>query len=448
MKSANSRQAALPPLRLSVRSIKLVLVLIANVMSVGIYFAGFSGSAAPVAEREDATIGPEAANLGAILSEIVRAGFSSLDLNKENVMKGALNFFMPFPGGNGRSCATCHNPQDGFSLSPTTVEARWQRLQRARQKTPRADDPLFRSIDADDGKQDFTLLRTRALVKVRVQLPDYARLTDDPTATHVTFRRAVPSLNMLKHTAPYQWDRTAKTLEDQALKAVNAHMEPTVQPTQEFLETVAEFQRHLFSSDKVKKLSDAIDAGGPIPDIDPPLTAYEQRGKEKFNFFCAKCHGGPAQVQNLENRIFPPFDGSTNPVLINVGISNPLPTGFTKSPVHGSAFDLPTQRFTVNLPNGSSVVLVSSDPGTVLTDIRALEPVAGRHVFNRFGIPQLRGINKTAPYFHDHRAKTLEEVVRHYQKFFFFINNVRGLPLPQIPDEDIEPIVAYMKKAL
>jgi hypothetical protein len=38
--------------------------------------------------------------------------------------------------------------------------------------------------------------------------------------------------------------------------------------------------------------------------------------------------------------------------------------------------------------------------------------------------------------------------VRHYQQFFQFINQVRGLPLPTIPDEDIEPIVAYMRKAL
>ena len=35
-----------------------------------------------------------------------------------------------------------------------------------------------------------------------------------------------------------------------------------------------------------------------------------------------------------------------------------------------------------------------------------------------------------------------------YQQFFFFINVVRGFPLPQILDEDIAPIVAYMKKAL
>lgn len=430
--------------QLSVRTLKLALIVIAVLMS-GAAYCTHSG--APAAVQGRVKVGSEVDQLDLILRAIDHDDFGHLGTDRQKVIEGAKNFFLPFPGGNGRSCATCHNPGDGFSLSPETVEARWQHLQQARQIDPDADDPLFRSIDADDDGQDFTLLRTRALVKVRVPLPTRVRLTDDPTATHVTLSRAVPPLNMLKHTAPYQQDRTAATLEAQALAAVNAHMEPTVQPTAEFLDTVAEFQRHIFSSPKVRKLSEAIDRGEPIPDIDPPLNAVERLGKEKFDFFCSKCHGGPAQVENLENRIFPPFDGSTNPASINVVVSNPPPAGFPESPIQGSGFDLPTQRFTVDLPNGTSVVLVSSDPGTVLTDIRALETVGGNQVFNRFDIPQLRGINKTAPYFHDHRAKTLEEVVRHYQKFFFFINAVRGLPLPQIPDEDVEPIVAYLKKA-
>ena len=306
---------------------------------------------------------------------------------------------------------------------------------------------MFRPIDADDGADDFTLLRTRALFKVRVPLPSRVRLTDDPLATHVTLSRAVTPLNMLKHTAPYQQDRSAPTLEAQALAAINQHMEPTAPPSQAFLESVAEFQRHIFSSAKVRKLSAAIDRGGPLPDLDPPLTELEREGKQKFDDFCGRCHGGPAQVQNLENRIFPPFDGSTNPVSINVVVSNPPPQGFPLSPIHGPGFDLATQRFTVDLPKGTSVVLESSDPGTVLTDVASLETVGGNQVFNRFDIPQLRGINQTAPYFHDHRANTLEEVVRHYQSFFFFINVVRGFPLPLIADEDIAPIVAYMKRA-
>ena len=84
----------------------------------------------------------------------------------------------------------------------------------------------------------------------------------------------------------------------------------------------------------------------------------------------------------------------------------------------------------------------------MLTDANALGTVGGKQVYNRFDSPQLRGINQTAPYFHDHRAKTLEEVVAHYQAFHFFINVVRGFPRPQITDEDIPAIVAYMRKAL
>ncbi len=370
------------------------------------------------------------------------------DPDQQTLRKGAANFFRPFPGGNGRSCATCHNPRDGFSLAPATVEARWQRLQRARRHDPKATDPLFRAIDADDGKADFTLLRTRALFKVRVPLPRNVRLTDDPTATHVTVSRATPPLNMLKHTAPYLQDRAAATLEAQALAAVNQHMEPEVPPTKEFLETVAAFERFIFSSSKVRQLSAAIDGGRALPNLDPPLTELERKGRKRFDDFCGQCHGGPAQIQNLENRIFPPFDGSTNPRSLNVVVSNPPPAGFPPSIIQGPGFDLPVQRFTIDLPNGSNIVLESSDPGTVLTDVHALETVGGNQVFNRFDIPQLRGINRTAPYFHDHRAKTLEEVVKHYQSFFFFINKVRGFPLPLIADEDIPPIVAYMKKAL
>jgi cytochrome c peroxidase len=310
--------------------------------------------------------------------------------------------------------------------------------------------PAFLTIAGldDASHAEATVDFYNSLFKVRVPLPARVRLTDDPAATHVTLSRAAPPLNLLKHTAPYQVDRSAATLEAQALAAVNQHMEPTRPPSAAFLESVAAFERHVFSSAAVRGLSAAIDRGGPLPSLDPPLDAVERKGKEKFDDFCGRCHGGPAQVRNLENRIFPPFDGSTNPVSINVIVSNPPPAGFPRSPIQGPGFDLPTQRFTVDLPNGSAVVLTSSDPGTVLTDAHALELVGGNQVFNRFDIPPLHGINRTAPYFHDHRAQTLEEVVRHYQQFNTFINVVRGFPLPQIPDEDVPAIVAYMRKAL
>ena len=203
---------------------------------------------------EDAQLQTALLDIEAEAADRARDGQPSSRAATRKVIRGAVNFFRPFPGGNGRSCATCHNPQDGFSLSPDTVEKRWRRLQRARRRNPEATDPLFRSIDADDGQNDFTLLRTRALVKVRVPLPSRVRLTGDPSASHVTLSRAVTPLNMLKHTAPYQQDRSAATLEAQALGAVNQHMEPTAPPTNDFLESVAEFQRHIFSSRRVRRL--------------------------------------------------------------------------------------------------------------------------------------------------------------------------------------------------
>jgi cytochrome c peroxidase len=387
---------------------------------------------------------PELESLPHIIASIERGDFGTTPEDKAKARMGAINFFTPFPGGNGRACATCHDPRDGYSLSPKTVESRWQRLQAARRIDENADDPLFRAIDADDGKGSFTLLRTRALIKVRVPLPQRVRLTDAPHSTEAVVLRSVPALSGLKYTAPYQQDRTIATLEDQARAALIAHMQARTPPTDEFVTSVAHFERGLFANSAARRVAAALDAGEPIPNVDPPLSKLEQRGKEKFEFFCGDCHGGPAQVENRENRIFPPHDGSTNPRSINVGISNPLPTGLT-SDIHGPDFDLPVQRFTVSLPTGGSVELLSSDPGTVLTDLHALETVGGNQVFNRFDIPQLRGINRTAPYFHDHRAATLEDVVRHYQHFFAFINEVRGFPLPKIPDEDVDPIVAYLR---
>jgi hypothetical protein len=412
---------------------------------------GVAHAAAPTC-KDMRVLGDETANLRAVLRQLSldrpRRRQHSRDLMK--LWRGALGFFLPFPGGNGRACATCHNPKDGFSISPRTVEARWQALQRARLEHPCADDPLFRAMDDDDDQQgNFSLLRSRALFAVKVPLPPHVRLTDDPAATEVTLRRAVPALDMLKHTAPYQQDRSAPTLEQQALGAVNMHMQPAAPPGQDFLDSVADFQRHLFSSARAEAASHAIDAGATEVDYDGPrLNKLEKLGQQRFDDLCARCHGGPAQVRNLENRIFPPFDGSTNPVSLNVVVSNPPPAGFPASPIHGPGFDLPTRRYTVHLPDGSTTILPSSDPGTVLTDPRALDKVAGNQVFNRFDIPQLRGINATAPYFHDHRARTLEDVVKHYQAFFAFIRLVRGLPLPLIEDADIAPLVAYMRKAL
>ena len=44
---------------------------------------------------------------------------------------------------------------------------------------------------------------------------------------------------------------------------------------------------------------------------------------------------------------------------------------------------------------------------------------------------QLRGISKTAPYFHNNSAATMEEVLDHYDKFFLRVARLN--PAPNLP---------------
>jgi cytochrome c peroxidase len=201
-----------------------------------------------------------------------------------HAISGAVFFQLGVPGvhGNGRSCATCHVPEDAFQLTPEHVESRFQALQRRRQFHPAADDPLFRLIDANDGAEDFTNLRKHALVRVFIELPVDAqgeRLVwplDDPEATIVAVWRATPTVLNTAFTAPYQLDGRMDTLEAQALGALVNHSEITRVPRPHFLGDLAAFQNTQFSSPSVKRLAKALAAGHPPPATDPPLSEFER----------------------------------------------------------------------------------------------------------------------------------------------------------------------------
>ena len=111
-------------------------------------------------------------------------------------------------GGNGRSCADCHMPSDGFQLSPASARARFDALQAKREHNRNADDPLFRPVDADDFRIngdnaiDFSNLVDNGLVRVTMPLPLNVKLIDAVTGqptdeTSVDLWRAVmPVLNV------------------------------------------------------------------------------------------------------------------------------------------------------------------------------------------------------------------------------------------------------------
>jgi cytochrome c peroxidase len=93
--------------------------------------------------------------------------------------------------------------------------------------------------------------------------------------------------------------------------------------------------------------------------------------------------------------------------------------------------------------------ITTSDPGRGLLTGNPAD-------FNLFDVPQLRGISRTAPYFHNNTAATLEDVLDHYDAFFraVIVANPRapflttdGVSHDRPPKpEDREALLAYLKK--
>jgi hypothetical protein len=360
---------------------------------------------------------------------------------------------------------------DSFQLSPASVEARFRLLQLLRVFNPHADDPLFRPIDADDFRtnddhaHDYSNLRQNGLVRIVFPLPPNIRLIDPSTnlpssETFADVWRSVPSVNNVALTGAgdanpwprlpnpfggFQLDARLATLQDQALGALTFHAQIQHAPPQRFLDDVASFQRVLFTNGRVRALAEAIRAGTtPLPDPDPPLNALEAQGKVVFGRACAQCHGGASQSNSpSENtRYHDILSECPRPV----DFVTPARFVFATCPprlarnarTYEIALSIPTPTPDGSLlPAGTRVRRTTSDPG------RAFQTgfVGGAAPFDdwsKFDMPNLRGISRTAPYFHNNSADTLEAVVDHYIQLFNFIKAVSPpfLPPPFVASTD------------
>jgi cytochrome c peroxidase len=370
------------------------------------------------------------------------------------VQRGRLAFFdrtLEGLGANGRACADCHMPADHFQLSPDSVEARFQFLQRRRQSQPDADDPLFRPIDADDFRTngdaaaDFRNLRENGLVRITFALPPNIRLIDPATnaasnETFVDVWRMVPSVNNVALTGPdasipvwprgpnptggYQLDARVATLQEQALGALTSHAQIQNPPPQRLLDDLASFQRLLFTNHRVRALSDAIREGTtPLPDPDPPLSELEEQGKAVFARACGQCHGGPGMStpQFPVNRFINISSGCPRPVdtvtPARFVFAACEPRVLRNARTYEIELSVPTLTPGGFLPAGAKMRRRTDDPGRAFLTGFVGGP-GPEDDWEKFDVPGLRGISATAPYFHNNSAATLDDVVDHYTQFF------------------------------
>src|SRR5882724_1855484 len=353
-------------------------------------------------------------------------------------------------GGNGRSCADCHIPADGFQLSPAAAKSRFDALQAKREHNKNADDPLFRPVDADDFRIngdnaiDFSNLVENGLVRVTMPLPLNVKLIDTVTGqptdeTSVDLWRAVmPVLNVAitgpdgvlpiwppgaprppimgqdpngpNRQAGYQHDARFRTLQEQARSALFAHAQVTEEPPARMLDDLAAFQQTLFSSPSVEVLADAILSGStPFPDPDPELNELEQHGKVVFDRACAQCHGGTLHPStSTPNATLAGIRTIARYHNIQTACPRPATDGFSPCPQR-LARNARTYRIT--LADGTFQTVTTSDPGRLLLTGQPAD-------LGVMDVTQLRGVSKTAPYFHNNSAATLEEVLDHYNAFF------------------------------
>ena len=102
--------------------------------------------------------------------------------------------------------------------------------------------------------------------------------------------------------------------------------------------------------------------------------------------------------------------------------------------------------------------VTTTDPGRLL--LTGYPAPGGPGDFQHFDIPNLHGISKTAPYFINNTAATLEEMLEHYKQFFKrvqiqnaaapILTTKPGVAPPVIDrpftDDEVPALLAYLRK--
>jgi cytochrome c peroxidase len=372
-------------------------------------------------------------------------------------------------GTNGRSCVTCHQPGDAWSVSAAHVRERFE-----------ADDtdPIFRPNDgavcdtADVSTHEarraaYRLLLSKGLVRVSMKVPDRAEFhidgVDDPygcaTMTELSmYRRPLPSTN-LRFLSTVMWDGREMepgrsmlgNFRSQAHDATMGHAQAAVAPTEAQIDDIVGFELGLFTAQTRDRDAGNLDAegalGGPealasqpfaIGVNDPFTTTFDRRvftlfdawlrraatfdatdpgraaaraavarGQELFNTLPITLTG----VSGLNSPAMPSIQGTCTlchdtPGAGNHSVSLALNIGI--SDASRRTPDLPLYRLQC-LATGEFVE--TTDPGRAMVTGKCAD-------IGRVKGPVLRSLAARAPYFHNGSAATLLDVVNFYDERF------------------------------
>lgn len=193
------------------------------------------------------------------------------------------NSFFKDLGTNGRTCFTCHQPQNGWSVSAADVAKRF--------KASDGDDPIFRLVDgatcpnADVStlaakQQAYILLTSKGLIRIGLPIPAGAEfavtavndpyqcntnpltgLTSPTSGILSVYRRPLPSTNV-GFLSAVMWDGREPSLSSQAIDATLGHAQAAKAPTASQVAEMVAFQKGIFTAQVFDNKATALFANG------------------------------------------------------------------------------------------------------------------------------------------------------------------------------------------
>ena len=378
------------------------------------------------------------------------------------------SYFFKSLGTNGRSCSSCHQTDQGWTITPDRTQERFERSG--------GTDPIFRPVDGavcpsadvstvDARRMAYKLLLTRGLIRVAMAIPPNAEFqlvsVDDPyncsNASDIAmFRRPAPATN-LRFLSAVMWDGRespkGRSLHDnlisQARDAIMGHEQGAVLPTDEQLEDIVAFESAIYSAQvadsKAGSLTKGGVRGGPVElsaeaffiGINDPLgqnptgaqfdptvfRLYEKwagggkwsparqsiaRGEQIFNTKPIAIEG----VAGLNDVLGEPVIMGTcgtchdSPNVGDHSVAVPLNIGIADDTRRTP--DMPLYTFRC-IATGQ--ILKTTDPGRAMISGKCSD-------IGKFKGPVLRGLASHPPYFHNGSAATLGDVVDFYDTRF------------------------------
>src|SRR5215471_1473018 len=191
------------------------------------------------------------------------------------------NEFFQSLGTNGRTCATCHDAADAWTIAPSHVLSRFNSSQGL--------DPIFRLNDGANSPKApvatlaqrqaaYTQLTQRGLIRVGMPLPANAEFTltlvEDPytyaSANEMSlYRRPLPSTN-LKFLSGVMWDGREtvpgntmfQNLMKQSNDATLGHAQAATPLTTQQQTSIVNFETALFTAQVIDNVAGSLTSGG------------------------------------------------------------------------------------------------------------------------------------------------------------------------------------------